>query len=333
MSTSPQLTAGAARLGFSASAGGRVTLLELCSSNRDELAKTVLRPFPDGVGPARLLHWPKGGIYPLIPYSNRVKDSTLDFHGRRYGLPSHPDAYPHTLHGHAHRMIWEMTSLTKSHVTMRYVHAGGTEWPWPFSATLDIDLEPTRARFSLCLRNDGQTPMPGGIGLHPYFQHDPNDRVAFDAPIDWPVTPDYCANLPRDRASPAEAGPLPPGEVTLYRSGWRGLCVIDRTNGDRIEMQADPAFSHFVLHRPANAEYLCAEPVSHVADGFNLFAKGYPCTGTVVLKPKEALKGSVTISLGLAGVPSLGSDRTRGRWRPEGADRLEGSGRLLRARF
>ncbi|MBR1175222.1 hypothetical protein JQ617_14730 [Bradyrhizobium sp. KB893862 SZCCT0404] len=292
------LTAGAARLGFLASAGGRVTSLELCSSDLDESAKCVLRPFPGNVEPAQLLRWPKGGIYPLIPYSNRVKDGILRFRGKQYDLPSLPDAHPHTLHGHAHRMAWETMSLTRSHVTMRYVYSGGSEWPWPFSATQGIDLEPTRARISLCLQNDGPAPMPAGIGLHPYFQHDLDDRIAFDAPIDWPVTTDYRADLPRDHSAPHESGPLPPGEVTLYRSGWRGLCVIDRANGDRIKMEADSTLSHFVLHRPASAEHLCAEPVSHVADGFNLFAEGHQGTGTVVLEPGETLKGIVTISLG-----------------------------------
>ncbi|OAF07211.1 hypothetical protein AYJ54_17950 [Bradyrhizobium centrolobii] len=301
MNATRQLMAGAARLGFSAAVGGRITLLRLCSCDRDDVARNVLRPFPTGIGPAHLLHWPKGGIYPLVPYSNRIKDGVLLFQGKRYELPPHPDARPHTLHGHAHRMVWETISLTQSHVTMRHVHAAGAEWPWPFSATLDIDLEPTRAFLALSLRNEGQTPMPGGIGLHPYFQHDPDDRVAFDAPIDWPVTSDYRATLPQNRSAPASAGPFPPGEVTLYRSGWRGLCVIDRTNGDRIEMRADPIFSHFVLHRPADARHLCAEPVSHVADGFNLFADGHGGTGTVVLEPGDALKGSVTISLIAAG--------------------------------
>ncbi|WP_076858404.1 aldose 1-epimerase [Bradyrhizobium mercantei] len=301
MTTKQLLIAGAARLGFSASAGGRVTFLDLCSSDRDGLARSVLRPFPDEVGPAQLQHWPKGGIYPLVPYSNRIKDGVLLFQGKRYELTPHPDARPHTLHGHAHRMAWETISLTHSHVTMQYAYAGGAEWPWPFRATLDIDLEPTRAVFSLGLTNEGQTPMPGGIGLHPYFQHDPDDHIAFDAPIDWPVTADYLAALQRDRSASAKPGPLPLGEVTLYRSGWRGLCVIDRTNGDRIEMQADPVFSHFVLHRPADAAHLCAEPVSHVADGFNLFADGHPVTGTVVLEPGKTLNGSVTISLCAAG--------------------------------
>ncbi|WP_084801298.1 hypothetical protein [Bradyrhizobium sp. Ec3.3] len=300
MSKVPLLIAGAARLGFSAVAGGRVTSLRLGRTERGDVARDVLRPFPDGVAPNELLHWPKGGIYPLVPYSNRIKDGTLLFRGRRYDLLPHPDAHPHTLHGHAHRMAWETVAQIQSRVTMRYSHSGGAEWPWPFSATLDIELEPTRALFSLSLQNDGQSPMPGGIGLHPYFLHGSEDRIAFDAPIDWPVRTDYLAALPRDRCDRANAGPLPLGEVTLYRGGWRGLCVIDRANGDRIEMRADPIFSHFVLHRPASAEHLCVEPVSHVADGFNLSADGQPDTGTFVLEPGESLSGSMTISLSAA---------------------------------
>ncbi|GGI25819.1 MULTISPECIES: aldose epimerase family protein [Bradyrhizobium] len=297
MITNQLLTAGAARLGFSASAGGRVTSLELCSSKGSGLPRRVLRPFPAGVEPAQLLRWPKGGIYPLVPYSNRVRDGVLLFQGKRYELAAHPDALPHTLHGHAHRMPWETISLTPSQVTMRYSHKGGADWPWAFSATLKVELEPSRAIFCLNLRNEAQTPMPGGIGLHPYFEHQVDDNIEFDAPIDWAVTTDYLAALPDAHSAGPTADSLPPGEVTLYRSGWRGLCVIHRSNGDRIEMRGDPAFSHFVLHRPADAAHLCAEPVSHVADGFNLFARGCADTGTVILEPGDELKGSVVISM------------------------------------
>ncbi len=139
--------------------------------------------------------------------------------------------------------------------------------------------------------------MPGGIGLHPYFEYQFEDNIEFEAPIDWPVTADYLASLPQADSGGPTAGSLPSGEVTLYRSGWRGICIIRRANGDRIEMRADPAFSHFVLHRPADAAHLCAEPVSHVADGFNLLARGCADTGTVVLGPGDELKGSVVISL------------------------------------
>ena len=52
-----------------------------------------------------------------------------------------------------------------------------------------------------------------------------------------------------------------------------------------------------LLHRPPQPLYLCLEPVTHVADAFNLAAQGQADTGTVLLAPGESFSASLTISL------------------------------------
>jgi aldose 1-epimerase len=52
-----------------------------------------------------------------------------------------------------------------------------------------------------------------------------------------------------------------------------------------------------VVHRPRNIDYLCLEPVSHVANGFNLAAKGWRETGTIVLKPGESVAGQLALAV------------------------------------
>jgi len=49
--------------------------------------------------------------------------------------------------------------------------------------------------------------------------------------------------------------------------------------------------------QPPQPLYLCLEPVSHVADGFNLAAGGVPGTGTVQLPPGGVLEGRMSLSL------------------------------------
>ncbi len=52
-----------------------------------------------------------------------------------------------------------------------------------------------------------------------------------------------------------------------------------------------PVWQHLVVYRPDNLAYLCLEPVSHVADGFNQAARGVQDTGTRWLAPGESLSG------------------------------------------
>ena len=126
----------------------------------------------------------------------------------------------------------------------------------------------------------------------------------------WLPSPDFLATSARTPASdetyrPARA--LQPGGLTHYAGGWDGQADVELPDGGYLRIAADPVFSHLVVHRPDNLAYLCLEPVSHVADGFNLADGGMPGTGTVVLQPGESLCGSMRFVLTQSPVSSLQS--------------------------
>jgi aldose 1-epimerase len=293
-----ELASGPACLRLAPEAGGRVTFLRLAPPGRRE-TRELLLPFPEETGPDELLHWPKGGIYPLIPYGNRIRGATLRLPDGvdAETLPPHPDAAPHTLHGHAHRVPWALVRHEPEQAELVLQHPAGGEWPWRFTATQSFHLKPDVLHIRLSVRNGDRRPMPAGLGLHPYFLHEPADRFGFTAGLDWPLLPDLLGGAPVPAAAEHEQPrALPDGSVTLYRSEWDGRCSIE-TASCRITLKADPTFGHLVVHRPANAPYVCLEPCSHAPDGFNLAAAGVHGTGLHMLKEDEVLEGGVTISL------------------------------------
>jgi aldose 1-epimerase len=254
-------------------------------------------PFPEDTSPDALLHWPKGGLYPLIPYANRISDAQLRMDGHAHPLPPHPDAAPHTLHGPAHRLPWQVVRSGAAEAMLELRHPGTGEWPWKFRAVLELHLTPDNLRIDIMLLNQDERVMPAGIGLHPYFLHSATDLLGFRATTDWPVKPDYLAAPPvaasADHAPPAA---LPSGAVNLYRSGWDGHCTLRHADGHGLRMEASKTLDHLVIHRPANVAYLCLEPCSHAVDGFNHAANGVAGTGRVLLAPGEKLRGHLILS-------------------------------------
>src|SRR3954452_16426816 len=103
-----QLEAGHAVLRAAPALGGRITALRLVPEGASD-SVDVLLPFPEETKPDALLHWPRGGIYPLLPYGNRIRNARLVFRGRVHDLPARPDAARHTLHGPAHRAPWHVS--------------------------------------------------------------------------------------------------------------------------------------------------------------------------------------------------------------------------------
>jgi galactose mutarotase-like enzyme len=171
------LSAGAARAILAPSLGGRVLRAQLLAPGA--AAVEILHPCrPEGAG---LLPWPKGGIYPLIPYSGRIASAS-------------------------------------------------------------------------CTTRSGMS-----------------------------------------RSRPVAADALAASEITLFRSEWEGELWLHHRGGGALRLVSGQGLRHLVVHRPAGAPYVCIEPVSHVADGFNLHRRGIAGTGTRILQPGQSMHGRTSI--------------------------------------
>jgi aldose 1-epimerase len=272
-----EITQGAARARLAPHLGGRVTALRLARAGE------CLLPFPEDT--RDLLHWPKGGIYPLIPYSGRIRDARLG----EVALRPHPDTLPHTLHGAAHRRVWRLMDATDAAAGMVLEHAGDAEWPWPFRATMRVVLPtPDCFEISVSLENTGASATPAGLGLHPYFLAPKGCRLRLKAGREWPLDEAVLTGPPPTGALDWD-GPVE-GPLTRQFSDWGG-----RAEWGGLTMTASAELAHLVLHRPAGVDWLCLEPASHIIDGFNRALRGVAGTGAVWLEPGQTLSASLTI--------------------------------------
>lgn len=277
-------------------AGGRVSSLQLMSPTLG--AVDVLHPYPENFfDPIR---WAKGGIYPLMPYSNRIADATIRVGGEVVSLLAHPDAVPHSLHGNAHAQRWEAVASSENSATLELNSDASQAWPWRYRATQTFELTRSALKVRLTLCNSDTRTMPAGMGLHPYFRHHPDVLLTYSATTHWHATPEFLAHSSRPLAAHEryeQARRLPDGGMTEYVGGWAGSLTVGLPEGARLQLRADPPINHLVVHRPDSAAYLCLEPVSHVANGFNLAALGVADTGTHYLQPGECLTGDITFTL------------------------------------
>jgi aldose 1-epimerase len=290
----PILASGSLRVALAPEQGGRVAAFW----REDESGPvSILVPMDDSCFAPHL--WPKAGCYPLAPFSNRIRDGRFAFDGREVRLPAHPACPPHALHGFSQLRPWEVGRVDASSATMTYAHAPD-EWPWAFTASQAVSLTPTALTIEIAIRNDDPAlAMPVGLGLHPYLAVSHGDRIRFSADAEWTQDDAGCG---------VALAPSPPGEVpydrphgpegcTRYLAGWDRRAEIHRRDGARILITAAGALDQLVFHVPDGGAYACIEPVSHVADAFNLAARGVAGAGMRVARPGETISGSVTITL------------------------------------
>ncbi|KJH88489.1 hypothetical protein UG46_00355 [Pseudomonas fluorescens] len=238
------------------------------------------------------LDWPRAGAYPLMPYSNRIRNAHLQFAGNEHQLPAHPAAIPHTLHGVTHTQPWQVVTAEKDLLVITCDYQG-EHWPWAFRAEQHFVLEGNRLRIALVLTNLGDTPMPGGLGLHPYFKRHPGMRAHYRVGREWQIDAQYLATGEyQDHSNAWSIEADSRDALAHYQSRWDGLLELEYPNA-RLELQASQPLSHFVAFAPADSAYLCLEPVSHLADAFNQPRDSWAETGTHELAPCQRMEATL----------------------------------------
>lgn len=284
--------------------GGRVTACHLPDASGRPRA--VLHPYPEDH--TRLDDWGKGGIYPLVPYNGRLPQARLWHEGHAFALQPHAGS-AHTLHGIAQRRPWQLLAHDGRSARLAYRHDpqvddAAAHWPWPFEATLDLRLTPIALHLTLAMRQTHSAPAPAGIGLHPYLALAPRARLAYQASAPWPFDADYLASRDaplHDDLQAVVVDTLHGGEFTRFHHRWAGpLRLSNPLREGRLAtlLTADGALDRLVLHSPAGAPWLCAEPVSHLPHARAAPEPADPCDprlGWRVLAPGEVLQGRMSL--------------------------------------
>ena len=251
--------------------------------------------------------------FPLTPYSNRIIDCRLSFHGREHRVgPAFRDE-PHQLHGNGWRQPWRAVHHDARRAVLELQSAATGDMPYAYKAVQEFLLDEDGLAITLTVTSNSTQHFPFGLGHHFYFPR--NDHTVFTArlPKVWqsdqlvplalkPVSDewDFSRGLPMGdhRFSPAAHGFKGKDLIDHCFQGWDGRAVIEwRDKGLQLTMQADDVLQNFVIYIPENAPYFCAEPVSNINDGFNLHARGVENTGTIILAPGESLSATVRLTV------------------------------------
>lgn len=222
--------------------------------------------------------------FPLVPFCNRIDQGQFSAGAKRVRLaPINPEAEPvHALHGYGWMDAWQIVEETRSSANIRHRHDGG-QWPWAYEAQQHLVLTSDGFLQRLSLINQGNSPMPTGLGFHPYF---PREGAVLDAPVRaiW--------HNGEDRL-PSEIEAL--DRQPHWFAGWSfdncfvsddpEIAVTWPTH--RLTLRPDPALCFTHVYVPAEEPFFCVEPVSHMPDAVN--RKEPPAeTGLRWLEPGES---------------------------------------------
>lgn len=242
--------------------------------------------------------------FTLAPYSNRLKDAKFNFLGETHQLKATSNDGS-TQHGDVRGQHWQLINKTKTklELSLDTRDCGAFNFPFPFIMSMIYELKANVLITRMQLTNVGQTPMPAGFGIHPYFNRhlagSQEVRLEFKAEGHYEVDEHLIptGKVPKPTAEYAFKKARAVADFALndlYRD-WSDLSLV-WPNTASLKIYADAVFKHLIVFTHADGS-LAVEPVSNATDGFNLMARGAEGHGVRVLSPQESLSGSIFFEL------------------------------------
>ena len=220
-------------------------------------------------------------LYPLVPYSNRIRDGRLAFGHESWTLARNWPGIDHPMHGDGWAHGWEVVRSDGGSAEIVYLHERAGEhggWPFRYRARQSYRLEDDRLTIAIAIDNLEDRPVPAGIGLHPFFVRGPDTTLTCRTAAVWRADAEM---LPIERIAVPPAWDFAQGrrvdEVALDNcfDAWDGSGnVIWPGRRLRLDLEAAGPFRHLVIFTPTGKPFFCVEPVSHANGQVGLSALG-----------------------------------------------------------
>jgi aldose 1-epimerase len=234
------------------------------------------------------------GAYLMAPWCNRAPAQLFDAAGRTVRLaPNFPDGS--AIHGLVHARAWE----TRADGSLRIAVADGEDgWPWAFEVTARPTVTGRTVSLLCELTNRSGSPMPAGIGLHPWFV--PPLAVGVPAESVYPT------NTGSPRTPTPVAGNLDLREPAIPPRGvdatWSDLVssTIDlawQQLGLTAQLDVDATRVCVAVAAPNDLGAVAVEPQTHGPDGLRRLGAGEP-DAMMLLDPATPLRLGLRLAFG-----------------------------------
>jgi aldose 1-epimerase len=233
------------------------------------------------------------GSYPMAPWCNRIAAGPSRAAGRAVDLPaSFPDGT--AIHGQVSRRPWDILGDARF-----AIDAGGDGWPWRYRVEQTVAVEDEGLRLDLGLTNRSDSPMPAGLGIHPWFRRPVLVAIAAAA-----VHPSNASTEPEPRAL-TDDDPLNVQELTALAEGTDATWVALGRPPVRLAWPELGLAATMTVAAPSlcvtaaclpGTDGVAVEPATHAPDGLRRLERGEP-DGLTRLEPGATMTMTVRLDV------------------------------------
>jgi aldose 1-epimerase len=238
------------------------------------------------------------GIFPLVPYSNRIGNGLLPLEGKAYALLRAnflPES--HSIHGFGWQRVWQVEQQDATSVSLVLKHSPDDDWPFACECRMQFVLSEHGLSLQLSVRNDDAQTMPTGLGFHPYFPVDANTSLRACWSGYWMMNTDNLPVLHKVLDTPPQPRKVIDWHVDNCFTGWQGRATLNYIS-HRTVIEAGSECPYIVCFRPSDGRpFIALEPVSHVNNAHQLERRGVQPTGLKWLQTGQSFSTSMSINI------------------------------------
>lgn len=234
------------------------------------------------------LRW---GAYVMAPWCNRIAVAPTEIAGQQIAVASNfPDGS--AIHGQVYAAPWQVRPDGALHIA-----AGDDGWPWPYECSVRVEIADAVLTIEQSLANRSRTPMPAGLGLHPWFMRpmevsikarrvvsSNTDPASNLVPVGGPFDLRRMGPMPDD----LDAAWLPDADPAVEME-WPTLGI-----GAVMTARCD-AGAWIVAASPRDVEAIAIEPQTHAPHGLRRLIDGEP-GGLQLLDPGGTLRLTIRLA-------------------------------------
>jgi aldose 1-epimerase len=205
---------------------------------------------------------------PMVPWFNRISGGGFNFGGKFYPIAPNDPLEPVPIHGDGWSSPWELVEEQPGRIVLRLRSRAIP--PFDYEATQILSLVGSTLEMELSVRHLGSTPLPYGLGQHPWFVRTPGVTLQAKATGMWLEQPPAFPSKTEPAPIPEKwnfdaARRLPDDFIDNGYAGWDGRARIDWPDrGVMLDIEADSATRYYhVYSLDKDCPYFCFEPVTH----------------------------------------------------------------------
>ncbi|MEM6988477.1 MAG: aldose 1-epimerase [Pseudomonadota bacterium] len=210
----------------------------------------------------------------MVPWCNRISDGGFYLDGDFYPITPNMPGQDCPLHGNAFLQPWRVVEQASDSVEMALVSRGPA--PYHYEARVRYTLRGAALSLDLGVCHWGDSRVPYGLGIHPWFDKDDDTTLQFKSAefvsADAQTLPVARMPLSSEPNWQFDAGKrLPVDGIDNAFCGWDGRARLSwPSQGRYLEVVTDPPQVCCHVFTPGQtADFFCFEPVSHLPNAHN----------------------------------------------------------------